>query len=324
MVFHGNVSSEIAKGIKELRRRINGKIPPMTLDETLNIATWNIREFGKKRRSEAAIHFIAEIIWQFSLVAIVELRDNLEDLRRVMTLLGPNWEVLFSDFNADPQGNRERIGYLYDTRAVTPTGLAAEADPPRIQDPVTKEYVPKITFWRSPYLATFRCGTFDFMLLAAHVRWDNNEAASRLRELDALASWIHDRDAEKYVEDKDIIVLGDFNIPDTQGPMFKAITKYGLQMPRALIGAHGSNLEQNKRYDQILHQRKYPTSPDKGGVLDFYTGDWTALFQGKEFRATTHEEFTFQMSDHLPLWIHLDTWVADAKLDEIITRGRRT
>ena len=62
-MFHGNVSLEIAEGLKLLRKRIEtAKIPPSKLDETLNIATWNIREFGKKKRSEAAIHYIAEIL----------------------------------------------------------------------------------------------------------------------------------------------------------------------------------------------------------------------------------------------------------------------
>ena len=54
---HGKVSPEIAKGLKALRSRIaKAQIPSSKLDETLNIATWNIREFGKKARSEAAIH----------------------------------------------------------------------------------------------------------------------------------------------------------------------------------------------------------------------------------------------------------------------------
>jgi len=55
---HGNISPEIATGLKVLQARIaNAKIPSSKLDETLNIATWNIREFGKKARSEAAIHY---------------------------------------------------------------------------------------------------------------------------------------------------------------------------------------------------------------------------------------------------------------------------
>ena len=59
-MFHGNLNSATALGIKELRRRIDAaNIPSSRLDETIILATWNIREFGKKRRSAAAIHYIA-------------------------------------------------------------------------------------------------------------------------------------------------------------------------------------------------------------------------------------------------------------------------
>ena len=105
-MFHGNVSLEIAQGLKALRGRIEAaKIPSSKLDETLNIATWNIREFGKKRRSEAAIHYIAEVIGQFDLVGIVELRENLQDLQRLLPILGPYWDEVYSDAIPDPVGN---------------------------------------------------------------------------------------------------------------------------------------------------------------------------------------------------------------------------
>ena len=42
------VTKEIAKGLLVLKERIEqAKIPPSKIDETLNIATWNVREFGK-------------------------------------------------------------------------------------------------------------------------------------------------------------------------------------------------------------------------------------------------------------------------------------
>ncbi len=106
--MHHGTSKPIADALIALRSRIEkGGIPSSKLDETLNLATWNIREwcagcanaakaeseallaslvrpvtglaesgFGKKARSEAAIHYIAEILGQFDLIGIVELRDN--------------------------------------------------------------------------------------------------------------------------------------------------------------------------------------------------------------------------------------------------------
>src|SRR3990172_12938800 len=93
-MHHGTISPQIAKGLNVLQSRIDkAKIPSSKIDETLNIATWNIREFGKTPRKEASIHYIAEILGQFDLVAIAELRDNLTDLSKVLTILGPYWHA---------------------------------------------------------------------------------------------------------------------------------------------------------------------------------------------------------------------------------------
>jgi len=326
-MFHGDISPEIARGLKVLRGRIkDANIRPSILDETLNIATWNIREFGRmrrrKRRSEAAIHYIAEILSQFDLIAIVEVRDDLTDLERVMEILGPYWRAVFSDFNSDRAGNRERIAYLYDKRVAVFTGLAAEANPPLKKNRVTKEYEPTIVWWRSPFMASFRAGNFDFIMLTVHIRWGKNDA-SRIPPLEKLAEWVDKRRKEKYVVDKDFIVMGDFNIPEIDDELYRAITSRGLEIPDALRGTdHGSNLARNKRYDQILHYRRHTaTSKGAGGVLDFYRNDWRALFPEGEYPDMDDKEFTYQMSDHMPLWVQLDTWIEDEKLDQIINRG---
>jgi len=312
---HGTLSKDIAKGLKVLRSRIEAaKIPPTKLDETLKIATWNIRHFGKKRRKKASIHFIAEIISQFDIVGIVELGDNLTDLRRVLDILGPYWSVVLSDYNTDGGGNRERIAYVFDKRAASFTGLASEPDPPRKK--VGGEWLPSITWWRSPFMASFRAGSFDFILITVHIRWGSG-AAARVAPLRLLAEWIHKRRSEKYVFDKDIIVMGDFNIPKRNDPTFAAITSKGLQMPPGLIDKEfGSDLAQTKRYDQILHYPRYEgLFTGQGGVLDFYAKDHKSLFPGT---AMTKTAFTYQLSDHLPLWIHLDTWIDDIELDQVL------
>lgn len=129
---HGNVSQEIAKGLLALQDRIiAAQIPSSKLDESINLATWNIRDFGKVDRSEAAIHYIAEILGQFDLIGVVEVRDNLADLGRVLQILGPYWRAVYSDMIPDAGGNHERVAYIYDKRAVAFNGLAAEAQEPR-------------------------------------------------------------------------------------------------------------------------------------------------------------------------------------------------
>ena len=109
-MHHGDISIEIAQGLLALQQRIKAAgIPPSQLDETLNIATWNIREFGKKPRNRAAIHYIAEILGQFDLIGLVELRDHLTDLGRVPEDTGPTGRAVYSDMIPDAGGNRERV-----------------------------------------------------------------------------------------------------------------------------------------------------------------------------------------------------------------------
>jgi endonuclease/exonuclease/phosphatase family metal-dependent hydrolase len=316
-MFHGNVSLEIAEGLKLLRKRIEAaKIPPSKLDETLNIATWNVREFGKKKRSDAAIHYIAEIIGQFDFVGLVELRDNMSDLNRILPILGPYWDAVYSDAIPDAGGNRERICYIFDSRTVRFNGMAAEASPPRTKRGT--EYISDTSWWRAPYVASFKSGNYDFLAFTTHVRWGESDAA-RTAEITGLANWVGAKVNEKFAEDKDIIVMGDFNIPSRADPMFKAIISTGLEIPGALIADDfGTNLARDKRYDQILHLARYPANfTNAGGVLDFYAGDHKPLFAD-----LTKAEFTFQMSDHLPLWIQINTDIDGFVLDQIIQRKR--
>ena len=131
-MHHGKLTREQALGLRELRSRISkAKIPSSRLDETLLLATWNICEFGRRKRLAASLHYIAELIGQFDVLVLVELRDNVEELAMVQRYLGPYWEVLYSDYLVDAGGNRERIAVVYDTRAAEFTGFASHVFGPR-------------------------------------------------------------------------------------------------------------------------------------------------------------------------------------------------
>jgi endonuclease/exonuclease/phosphatase family metal-dependent hydrolase len=193
-------------------------------------------------------------------------------------------------------------------------GLAAEANPPRTKKGT--EYLAEFSWWRSPYLASFRSGNFDFVAFTTHVRWGDSDKA-RIDELASLADWIEAKRQEKTAEDKDLIVMGDLNIPSRTDAFFKAITKHGLQIPKGLVGLdHGSNLEKDKRYDQILHYAKYDNFCNQGGVLDFFIDE--ARIKELFPAGLTKEAFTFQMSDHLPLWIQIGTDIVGEQLQQII------
>jgi len=110
-------------------------------------------------------------------------------------------------------------------------------------------------------------------------------------------------------------VIGDFYIPSRKGALFEAMTSKGLSIPKALQKLEfGSDLAKGKRYDQILHYPNYPDNfTNLGGVLDFYHGDSELLFPG-----LAKSKFTFQLSDHLPLRMQMNTDIDGVQLDQII------
>ena len=280
----------------------DANLPVTTPGTDFLMATWNIRHFGGGSRTDQSLQYIAQILQQFQLVAITELKANLTDLFKVLKILGSNWKVIFSDYISDAGGNRERMGFLYNTDFINFTGLAAEADAPRLKNADTGEYVPVLSWWRSPYMASFTASNIDFIVLSAHIRYASYES-NRIAPLNLLANWVAQRSSETYVYDTDWFILGDFNTSGSRS--FEALTSNGLVLPSALRDVSNSvaatNLARNKRYDQILYQKKSTNIKlGRAGVLDFYQGDHLPLYPD-----LTKIKFTYQLSDHLPIWVQV-------------------
>ena len=101
-------------------------------------------------------------------------------------------------------------------------------------------------------MASFKAGSFDFVALSVHIQWGTVEG--REKELEELAKWVKSYLKDEYRVDRDVILMGDFNIDSFESKLYKVISKYGLRAPNAIIqSSFGSNLATNKRYDQILH-----------------------------------------------------------------------
>jgi len=97
--------------------------------KSVRIATWNLREFGGPKyngRDFEPLYYIAEIISQFDIVALQEVRANLTEFFSLKRILGPDWDYLTSDVtNGDP-GNGERMVFLFNHRRVQFSNLAGE------------------------------------------------------------------------------------------------------------------------------------------------------------------------------------------------------
>src|SRR5512143_66391 len=138
MPFYKNINvktqagKQTVEGLLRLRPALDQAIPAKSVDNTLLLASWNIREFGGNKyggREDEALYYIAEILSRFGLIAVQEIRDSLDALDRLMNILGSWWKYLVSDVTLGPQGNNERLSYIYDTRKLSFGGLAGELIP---------------------------------------------------------------------------------------------------------------------------------------------------------------------------------------------------
>ncbi|HEY8076363.1 MAG TPA: endonuclease/exonuclease/phosphatase family protein, partial [Labilithrix sp.] len=255
-----------ATGLTLLRERIRLAHVAPARPKNLRVATWNIRQLGDGTRLDESIRMIAAILDAFDVVAIVELRDDLRDMERILAVLGGRWGIVFSDYLRDAGGDRERMAFVFDRERVSFTGLAsnAEADRHRVGD----RYAAAVPWWRPPFLASFARGSFEFVLVAAHVRWGATVTARR-REVRALGDWIAERASEAYFATKDVLLVGDFNL-DAAGHTDELALR-GLVAPPGLASGVKTDFASGKRYDQILCLPRDATHfTGRAGALDFY------------------------------------------------------
>lgn len=297
----------------------NKGIPEKKLTGNLILGTWNIREFGNSKyegRMVESLYYIAEIISRFDLIAIQEVRDNLNDFNSICRILGNDWGVFTSVVTIGASGNKERLAFLYDKRTVSFRNIAGQVILPDTGDTTQ--------FARSPYIVRFQSGWLKFDICTAHIYYGNatktsDEYHRRVGEISELVDFF----ARHYVEKKEannLFILGDFNIEDRKSETYKAATSSVFQIPAAILKENlpGSNVKQDKIYDQILYYNRYnDITFRKAGIFNFFDvvfdnyKTYAKRARKHSGKVTTQKAFddfkTYQMSDHLPLWVEMNT-----------------
>jgi endonuclease/exonuclease/phosphatase family metal-dependent hydrolase len=291
-------------------------VPERVRSSKLLLATWNIREFESEKygaREREALYYIAEIIDHFDIVAVQEVREDLSSLERVMGILGSWWDYLLTDVTRGTQGNVERMAFVYDTRKVRFGGLAGEVVVPPLKDAPAPQYA------RTPFLVGFRTSWFKFTICTTHIYYgeDKAEDPQRVREIQQLAAHLADEVSKPRAWARNMILLGDFNIYNVNDATFKALTAAGFQVHSKLLGV-GSNVDQSKHFDQIAFIA--PDLKDKleecnAGVFNYYKYVYrdadASVYEPQVPKTSTGKPGsyklwrTYQMSDHLPMWIEL-------------------
>jgi endonuclease/exonuclease/phosphatase family metal-dependent hydrolase len=304
--------ANVAQELTAMRSAAHGVVPAKTPDNLL-IATWNLRAFGgltkswqarasdSPKRDWRAVALIAGVIGCFDVVAVQEVKRDVTALRFLLDCLGPRWKMIVTDVTKGEAGNGERLTFLYDSERVQPSGLMSEMVlPPIAGDPARQ-------FARTPYSASFTRGGTEFTLTTVHVLW-GDKPADRVSEVAAFAQWMRAWADRKNDLNKNLLVLGDFNLDRLGNPLYGAFVSTGLWPPSVLNDVPRTIFDNDRDrhfYDQIAWFGD-TTGSGGQGLLDglAFTGQGgTFNFLPHVFAGMTKNQVSWRISDHYPLWV---------------------
>ncbi len=268
----------------------NAGVPPTGAanGSTIRIASFNIQTFGNAKAGKPYVmHTLADIVRQFDIVAIQEIRSKNEYLIPNFVQLVNQSGRSFDHVIGQRLGrttSKEQYVYIYDTERIDidPQSIYTVSDPDDMMH-------------RPPLIATFRTRgvhpneAFTFTLVNIHT--DPDEVP---QELSALAEVYRVVRRSSRGED-DIILLGDFNTDD------RNLGRLG-QLPSVypLIAGVWTNTRQTRQYDNlIIHQPSTTEYSGRSGVFDVMR------------RYNLSEKQALEVSDHFPVWAEFSVYERD-------------
>jgi len=294
--------------IQRLRtHKATREIPDKTANKLL-LGSWNIANLGLQVRTRDHYKLIAEILDWFDIIAVQEVNDNLEGLRAIESELPSKYSLIFSDKG----GNNERSAFIYDNSIINQLELVAELSiPPKDHKDIKLKGVDsKFTgFDRNPYLCSFQWKNETFILITVHLfsgGTARHDLERRALEAYAVGRFADLRNGSKNAFSKNIIALGDFNIPmiEKGDVVYEALIKRGLLLPEHSTKVY-SNISNDKMYDQIAFLPSIKSKVVKHGVFDYDEVIFSELWQN-DTEANFKKYLRYYISDHRPLWMQLD------------------
>jgi len=328
----------IKKEIAALEEHFSLREVPQPSANRLLLASWNVANLGAQDRTNGALRLIAHIMKRFDLIAVQEINEEFRTFARIVDHMGAEFEFIM----CDTAGNSERLAYVYRKDKVRPLQMFGELAlrdrefpkrnvkvryrENRVDKVETIKNVRFRPFDRNPFIGSFACGKLSFVLVNVHLYFGNDQNsrlqkdrkkyARRVLEIFALAKWADRRRNRNATYDKDIILLGDMNVPamDPDDETYKALIKFGFQPVDYTSKTGGSNLGNNKTYDQMAFAPGSIKNRIKNyGVFDFdkavFSPLWAKLrktYSAKKSVSKFNAHVKHHISDHRPLWVELD------------------
>ncbi|UCH61188.1 MAG: endonuclease/exonuclease/phosphatase family protein [Anaerolineales bacterium] len=316
----------------------------------------NRRGFGD--RMTESHFYIAEVISRFDFVAVQEVNE-LEEWESVMNILGDNWDYIATDVtDTKLGGNGERLTFAFDKRKVFFQNIAGEIVLPqdmlvsnvKLEVDGERFYTGK-QFHRTPFFASFQAGWLKFDICTVHIYYGSasgKKLKERIDEIGKIAEYLGERADDALQKRKALILLGDFNIVHPEHKTMQALLEQGFMAPKTL--RNPTNIDKTKFYDQIVFKTKPEVvdyvekrSPNpknrNAGIFDLFENLYTeshfdqylsaakATSNGKkaandaELRDYYLDWRTYQFSDHMPMWVRLQTNDSQTYLEWLKTQG---
>jgi endonuclease/exonuclease/phosphatase family metal-dependent hydrolase len=250
--------------------------------DTIVIATFNVRNLSVKTDT-ARLERIASLIERYDLSVLVEIRDTivLERLICVLTgMTGGDYDV-FSSGRVGQGQHWEYYGFIYDKSRISPKNFSGLYD---------DRYD---SFARNPGYQAFKAGNFDFVVVAVHITWGSSVTARRM-EINALSAVLAEiesmHEAQLGEPERDLLLLGDFNRPESDRRAFEPLRQatYGP----VLSGDIKTTVGDVSAFDNILlrpHETREYIGEAGVDAFDIRLG-------------LSRQEATNRFSDHRPVW----------------------
>jgi hypothetical protein len=260
------------ENLTALRGQLDRNVPAKDAEDNLLMASWNIRDFGRKGsrrgwgpRLPETWFYIAEVISRFDFVAVQEINEIRPEWQHVMDILGGAWRYIATDAT-DPLigGNGERMAFVYDSRKVSFQSIAGEIVLPPTMLISKAEFETQGTkviagkqFRRTPFIASFQSSWFKFDICTVHLYFGDDsgpQLQERIEEIGVIATYLGKRADRALGKDRALILLGDFNIVSPEHETMKALTDQGFVVPKVLQTKPSTPTA--KHYDQIAFKTK--------------------------------------------------------------------
>jgi hypothetical protein len=191
-----------------------------------------------------------------------------------------------------------------------------------------------LQFARTPYIVSFQSGWFKFNITTVHAYYGKGKPGmkrrvSEIREAALFLKGRALREAKAMARKKELVnkwdnysyvMLGDFNIINREDETYKALTKgtnFFIHDGVLKHNLEGTNVKKDMYYDQIAFLKKddFLEMGQGAGVFDFFNYVFTEedfshykgmmKTKGAKTLKTYKDWRTYQMSDHLLLWVEM-------------------